>query len=192
MNSKSSEKPDIDHRLYWLEDDGIFPNNPLWPLVVYAAVTSDQAPVGTAESPTAIASVFESTFSTNRWPPQWRSSIFDFHHFHSTSHEVLGVFDGSAELQFGGEDGVLVRCTAGDVVIIPAGVAHRCISQSPRFCCVGAYPDGSTWDTLTGQQMLDQPAARRSAKQRIGVVPAPSMDPWFGSKSSLFCPESAA
>ena len=50
---------------------------------------------------------------------------------------------GSAQVRFGGEDGELVGVTAGDVVVIPAGVAHACIEASDDFSVVGAYPDGA-------------------------------------------------
>lgn len=39
----------------------------------------------------------------------------------------------------------------GDVVIIPAGVAHRCVEEKGGFMMVGAYPRGAPqWDMNYG------------------------------------------
>ena len=49
-------------------------------------------------------------------------------HFYSTAHEVFGVASGKARLCFGGEENperVEAVLEKGDVMIVPAGVAHR-------------------------------------------------------------------
>lgn len=54
--------------------------------------------------------------------------MYSTSHFHSTSHEVLGIADGRARLCFGHEDNpekVEEIVSKGDLVIIPAGVSHR-------------------------------------------------------------------
>lgn len=164
-------------KTYHLLDDGVFPNNPHWPLVVYRQGTGD-------EGRSASAAAFEKLFQANAWPPQWRSGIFSFHHYHSTSHEVLGVFSGHAEIQFGGDKGLVIECKSGDVIIIPAGVAHCCLSSADGFCCVGAYPAGANWDVLT-----EQDDDRVAAASRVADVAAPVMDPVYGAKTSLFRPD---
>ena len=70
-------------------------------------------------SPTEI----EEILAANGWPPAWRYEMFTFSHFHSNVHEALGIFKGSALLQFGGDAGLAVQETvhAGDVLLIPAG-----------------------------------------------------------------------
>lgn len=51
--------------------------------------------------------------------------MFPFSHFHSNVHEALGVFRGSALLQFGGDTDTAIQenVTAGDLILIPAGGA---------------------------------------------------------------------
>ncbi|MDU4435268.1 MAG: hypothetical protein E7I42_20560, partial [Pluralibacter gergoviae] len=49
-----------------------------------------------------LASTMEQRFNRNGWPPQWRWGIYDFHHYHTEGHEVLGVFAGSAQVMLGG------------------------------------------------------------------------------------------
>jgi hypothetical protein len=70
-------------------DDGETPNNPRFPLLIYrSAVTLDPA-----FDPAAI---FEVLFRSNGWEDSWRDGIYDFLHFHTQSHEVLGIARGSA------------------------------------------------------------------------------------------------
>lgn len=78
-------------------------------------------------------------------------------HYHSTTHEALGVFVGSARLRFGVSDkeasagSVEEDVKPGDVIVIPAGVAHRCVNEKGGFTMVGAYPRGSRqWDMNYG------------------------------------------
>ena len=68
-------------------------------------------------------------------------------HYHSTTHEGLGVFRGNARLRFGAsdddstDDGVEINVKVGDVIVIPAGIAHCAITESGGFCMVGSYPE---------------------------------------------------
>ncbi|KAI1701292.1 cupin domain-containing protein [Ditylenchus destructor] len=89
--------------------------------------------------------------------PQWRYSMYPTSHFHSTTHEVLCVVKGRALLLFGGEDNpgkVEHECKAGDVIIIPAGVAHRLLDDyGSGYEMVGSYPVGATqWDMCYGRE----------------------------------------
>ncbi|HZR05932.1 MAG TPA: cupin domain-containing protein [Candidatus Udaeobacter sp.] len=153
------------------KDDGIFPNSPL-PLLFYR-----QAIAPNAQNP---ASIFAERFAENDWTNSWRNGVYSFPHYHSTSHEVLGVYSGTANLRLGGEHGENVEVQAGDVIIIPAGVAHQNIGGSSDFGVVGAYPGGRDWDLLRGL-----PGERPKADQNIAALPMPDNDPIYGVKGPL-------
>jgi uncharacterized protein YjlB len=80
----------------------------------------------------------EERFLANHWTNSWRNGIYTFHHFHSTSHEVLGIYRGSASVRLGGEHGQDLIVEAGDVVVIPAGVGHKNLGATRQFGVVGA------------------------------------------------------
>ncbi|HZS16599.1 MAG TPA: cupin domain-containing protein [Candidatus Udaeobacter sp.] len=151
--------------------DGIFPNSAL-PLLLYrqAITTADRD----------LASIIEKRFAENDWTNSWRNGVYPFAHYHSTSHEVLGVYSGSANLRLGGDHGKTVEVHPGDVIVIPAGVAHQNISSSGHFGVVGAYPGGRSWDLLRGL-----PGERPQADRNIAAVPLPKADPIFGSDGPL-------
>jgi Uncharacterized protein containing double-stranded beta helix domain len=113
------------------KDDGVYPGSVLPVLLYRAAITADAQDR---------ASVFERGFAQNDWRNSWRNGVYSFAHYHSTSHEALGVYNGSARLRLGGEHGQTVEVRSGDVILIPAGVAHHNIGASPDFSVVGAYP----------------------------------------------------
>ena len=153
------------------KDDGIFPNSVL-PLLLYR-----QAFTAEAEDP---ASVIEQRFAENDWTNSWRNGVYSFAHYHSTTHEALGVYRGSAILRLGGEHGKNVEVHAGDVIVIPTGVAHRKVESSEDFGVVGAYPDGREWDLLRGR-----PGERPHADQNIAALPIPDNDPIYGPEGPL-------
>ena len=93
---------------------------------------------------------FENRFAANGWTGAWRNGVYGYHHYHATTHEVLGCHAGTARVQLGGPDGAVHEIAAGDVVVIPAGVAHRRVEASDDFAVVGAYPDGVTPDLQEG------------------------------------------
>lgn len=114
-------------------------------------------------------------FAANGWGGAWVDGVFDFHHFHSTSHEVLAVVAGSARLELGGPQGQVFEVSAGDVVVLPAGTGHRRASASGSgdFTVVGAYPAGQEdYDLLR--------SADDAARSRIAALGAPDADPVGG------------
>jgi uncharacterized protein YjlB len=153
------------------KDDGIFPSSAM-PLLLYrqAVSTDGQDP----------ASVFERRFAENDWTNSWRDGVYSFLHYHSTSHEVLGVYRGTATLRLGGEQSKNVAVRAGDVIVIPAGVAHQNIAASADFAAVGAYPGGREWDLLRGL-----PGERPVADRNIAALPMPDNDPVYGVEGPL-------
>ncbi|RAL07189.1 cupin domain-containing protein [Aspergillus homomorphus CBS 101889] len=90
--------------------------------------------------------------------PQWVYSMYRQTHFHSTTHEVLGVVSGRARLCFGGEenpDRFEPTVERGDLIIVPAGVGHRLLDElgadEGSFKMVGAYPPQKEWDMCYGE-----------------------------------------
>jgi uncharacterized protein YjlB len=156
---------------YVFRSNGIVPNSSL-PLIVRRGAVSP--------SEHDAVRTFKATFARNGWTNAWIDGIHDFHHYHSNAHEVLGIVSGSARVRFGGADGDLVGVTAGDVVVIPAGVAHACIEASDDFAVVGAYPGGADYDTIR-----DDPGALAASQQRIAQVPVPDADPVDGADGPL-------
>src|SRR5215475_13981825 len=154
-----------------LKDDAIFPNSSL-PLLFYRKIIAVDG-----KRP---ASIFEQHFAENDWTNSWRNGVYSFPHYHSTSHEVLGVYSGNANLRLGGLHGQNVEVHAGDVIVIPAGVAHQNLNASGDFGVVGAYPDGRYWDLLRGL-----PGERPKADHNIATLPVPNKDPVYGATGPL-------
>jgi uncharacterized protein YjlB len=156
-----------------LTDDGVFPNNRRLPLLVYRKVLS-------LDAPDLIAQV-RAIFAENGWGGLWVDSIFDYHHYHSTSHEVLAICGGQAEVRFGGEHGITLTLSAGDAVVIPAGVAHKNLGAGKDFVVVGAYPQGQEgYDMCHGKR-----EERLQADRNIVSVPIPEADPLYGPDGPL-------
>ncbi|MDO6658491.1 cupin domain-containing protein [Anaerobacillus sp. 1_MG-2023] len=149
------------------EDDGNIPNNPFHPLILYP---------GALDHPDNCMKIFKE----NNWTNAWENGVFSYHHYHSNSHEVLGVIKGEASITFGGENGKTVEVTVGDVVVIPAGVGHKKEASSTDFRVVGAYPAGMPHDLRTGK--ADE---RKDAIDNIKNVPLPATDPIFGVNGPL-------
>jgi uncharacterized protein YjlB len=158
-------------KVHRFADDGRIPNSRL-PLLLYRHLAVPAEPDA--------ATALERLFGANGWRGAWRDGIYPFHHFHSTSHEVLGVAQGSARVRLGGPGGIAAELGAGDVVVIPAGVGHMCEDASPDFLVVGAYPDGRAWDIRRGN-----PDERATVLANLAQVPLPPADPVFGAHGPL-------
>ena len=135
----------------------VIPNNPRFAVLVYRGVTS-----------TTRAALF----AEHGWGGTWVSNVFDFHHFHSTSHEALAVLSGSATIELGGPQGEAFEVAAGDVLVLPAGTGHR------RARDATASGDGRLPRGQEDYDLLRE--ADDAARERIAALPAPPDDPVGG------------
>jgi len=155
------------------KDDGTVPNHPRWPLIHYR---------GPVALPNGVdpAAVFEGLFERNGWADSWRNGVYDYLHYHSGIHEVMGVARGSAVVQFGGRHGRKLKLKAGDVVILPAGTGHQRFSASEDFLVVGAYPATGKYDLCR-----TSPKEHERALNTVPKVPPPRRDPVYGRNGAL-------
>lgn len=149
------------------------PNNPRLPLVIYRGAFRLEPGVDPA-------AIFEQAFAANGWNSSWRNGIHPFRHFHTRTHEVLGIARGHARVEFGGAAGEQLEVGAGDVAILPAGTGHKRLAQSADLLVVGAYPDDSDIDQKRAGEME---IARALAA--IATVPDPPKDPIYGTGGPL-------
>ncbi len=154
-------------------DDGDIPNNPL-PLIVYRGALAPEGDV---------AAAFEARFSGNGWGRMWRSVVFPFHHYHSNTHEVLGIAAGRLTLRMGGEaNGATIEAATGDALLIPAGVGHKRLSDATGLVVVGGYPPGAPAYDLWREGAEEKDRIR----VRIAGVPLPKTDPVGGGSGPVF------
>jgi hypothetical protein len=70
------------------EDDGETPNNPRVALVLY------RSPIR-LRNRLDPAAIFEELFAASSWKDSWRNGMYDYLHFHTGAHEVLGIARGA-------------------------------------------------------------------------------------------------
>jgi uncharacterized protein YjlB len=119
------------------------------------------------------AKIFRDRFRGAGWKGLWTDTIYDYTHFHSNAHEVLGIADGRVTLRLGGEEGSLLRLKAGDMLVLPAGIGHRRVGADDGLKVIGAYP--------RGQSDYDMKRHGR-AIPRVGL---PATDPFYGTDGPL-------
>lgn len=160
----------IMHQIIYKQD--LFPNNEQYPLLIYRAVFS----INQLESGSII-----NLLNKNNWGNAWVNGIYDYHHYHSNSHEVLVVIAGSCDVIYGGPKGKLFFISEGDVILHPAGVSHKKEKSSKNFSCIGAYPDSVNYDMNYGKA-----SEHPSVDLNIQQVKVPLMDPVFGKTGPMF------
>jgi uncharacterized protein YjlB len=119
-------------------------------------------------------------FAANGWKPAWRNGIYPYNHFHTGTHEVVGIARGEASIRYGGKKGRTVEVRAGDVAIHPAGVGHCRLSASKDLLVVGAYPRKCRYDEPTPKD-IDYDLAVAN----ISKVDLPDCDPVYGADGPL-------
>ncbi|KAL4942416.1 hypothetical protein BDV06DRAFT_192166 [Aspergillus oleicola] len=209
----------VEVREYRLPPTNLIPNSPR-PLLHYKCVLS-RKPDSSHCSPTEVWDLF----TQNGWNVQWifRYGPTQLSHFHSRAHECMTVLSGTATIRFGVGDtsddldanthgnawengGVELHAEAGDVFVIPAGVAqkthhtapqaefklltpgsgHGIEAEDPRraldkiqlsgFTMMGAY-SGGEWDFVKSGGEFE----------RVWAVPKPKDDPVFGRSEQGLC-----
>jgi uncharacterized protein YjlB len=140
------------------------PNSKL-PVLLYRAVLAPHT--------AGKESKFRKRFRDARWTGIWTDTIYDYTHFHSNAHEVLGIAEGRVTLRLGGEDGSLFRLKAGDMLVLPAGVGHRRQGADDGLKVIGAYPHG--------QSHFDMKRRGRAIRR----VSLPLTDPFYGEHGPL-------
>lgn len=162
-----------DPETHVFSDDGVIPNSPLSLLIYRNAVrvTGKANPAG----------LFEARFKENGWGKGlWQDSLYDFAHYHSRTHEVLGFARGRALIRFGGGHGKEIVLKGGDIVVIPAGVSHQRIRSSKNLLVVGGYPPGGEYDECRlSHEEHDK------ALETILQLPVPDSDPCQGVPGPL-------
>lgn len=123
----------MDVQAIMFEASDWLPNNQRLPVLRYKVDLAD-------------ALEFDALFTKNGWSGIWTNGVFDYQHYHTGAHEVLGIKQGTANLLIGGPGGREFSVTPGDCLILPAGTGHKNLGSSRDFQVVGAYPPGQQAD----------------------------------------------
>lgn len=160
-------------KTFQFKADGTIPNNRDLPVLLYPQVVD----LSRADDPAAL---LEAIFSANDWGDAWRNGIYDYVHYHSAIHEVLGIARGRVSVRLGGDHGEELDLSAGDAVVLPAGTGHQCLMASEDLLVVGAYPPSGEYDLCRGSK-----EEYGKARASIPLVPPPGFDPIYGADGPL-------
>lgn len=158
----------------FLDENEPFPNNPL-PVLYYENVL--ESVFGEDFSGDDVLELFKNNGFVNGWT----GGILDRHHFHSNAHEALACSAGELRVQLGGPQGRMFTIRKGDVLLLPAGTAHKKLEATEEHEIIGAYPlNDSEYDMQYGD--ADNYEA---IKESIANVAMPHTDPVTGSPSHI-------
>lgn len=156
---------------YLIKDNGIFPGSS-FPVLLYKSAFT---------IPTFFPSRrIKNKLIANGWTNTWRNGIYTRQHYHSNTHEAIAVIKGHTTLLLGGENGIQIGIQKGDVLVLPAGVAHKNLGKMNDVRCVGAYPEGCDYDMKFGDI-----GERPLADKNIAAIPLPDSGPVAGQQDIL-------
>ncbi|EMR69621.1 hypothetical protein MGN70_011311 [Eutypa lata] len=209
----------VEVRKYYLFPTDLIPNSPR-PLLHYKDALA-RTRGGVHCDPAEVWDMFHN----NGWRVSWifRYGQTQLSHYHSEAHECMAVLSGTATIRFGVADteddldkntygdawedgGIELEAEAGDVFIIPAGLAHKTYDTKPEdefklltpgnghgieaedrrkaladiqlsgYTMMGAY-NGGDWDFVKSGGNYE----------KVWAVPKPELDPVFGKSSQGLC-----
>lgn len=130
----------VEVKKYHLPPTALIPNSP-YPLLHYPGLLSSQISNASSQP---VAPQVNSIFMSNGWRTHWifRYGQTQSSHYHSGTHECMAVLSGTATIRFGVADtdsdldvstygdgkesgGIELEARAGDVFLLPAGLAHK-------------------------------------------------------------------
>lgn len=155
-----------------IKPNGSFPNHAELPVLHYIGVINTRIWL--------LGWRVKRLFARNGWTNNWKAGIFEYDHYHSNTHEAMAVIKGKTTLLLGGKGGKKLEVSAGDVVVIPAGVAHCNLGKENKVVCIGGYPQGKDFDMKYGH-----PGERPQADENIKDLGLPQRDPVFGLAGGL-------
>jgi uncharacterized protein YjlB len=147
----------------------LFPDgNPELPALLYRAAISWDG------NQTQSRNALKKIAAENGWDLQWTYWMYARAHYHTTAHEALAVYSGTAHIKIGGQQELDLQ--PGDVLILPAGTLHQSLERTDDFRMFGLYPEGQEWD-MKYKVPIDQ-----TLLEKVGL---PKSDPIYGGSGPL-------
>lgn len=162
----------IEPQSLFFKADAKIPNNPSLPVLIYREVIERKTPDKDK--------IFKRHFDKAGWRGGWTGFVYDYHHFHTTSHEALAIAKGRITVLLGGDSGKEYELEAGDLLVLPAGTGHKMVSSSENLVVVGAYPPGQE-DFDICRSLAECP----EAEEKIAKLALPISDPFYGAQGPL-------